>query len=257
MAATSRAVPAVPLLPEAFTLSARRALARADPRMAELMRRVGPFRLELQPLHSPFEALARSIVYQQLHGRAAATIFGRLCDRVGKGPDFTPDALLSVPDPALREAGLSSNKAAALKDLANKTREGAVPTLDEVHRLGDAELIERFTQVRGIGQWTVEMLLIFRLGRPDVLPVDDFAIRKGYMLMRGLKESPKPREVLEYGERWRPWRTVASWYLWRSLDQPEVVQGASGMAESKRPQSPQARRSKARTSSSATGRKSP
>ena len=110
--------------------------------------------------------------------------------------------------------------------------------------------------MRGIGQWTVEMLLIFRLGRPDVLPVDDFAIRKGYMLMRGLKESPKPREVLEYGERWRPWRTVASWYLWRSLDMPEV-QGASGMADPKRPQSPQARRSKARTSSSATGRKSP
>lgn len=256
MPATSRAVSTVPLLPEAFTPSARRALARSDPRLAELMRRMGPFRLELRPLHSPFAALAESIVYQQLHGRAAATIFGRLCERVGKGPAFTPEALLALSDTTLREAGLSGNKTVALKDLAQKTREGAVPTLAEVHRLSDAELIERFTQVRGIGQWTVEMLLIFRLGRTDVLPVDDFAIRKGFMLMQGLKESPRPREVLAHGERWRPWRTVASWYLWRSLDQPEA-QETSGVAESKRPQSPQARRSKLRTSSSVTGRKSP
>jgi DNA-3-methyladenine glycosylase II len=222
MAATSRAVTAASLLPEAFTLSARRALGRADPRMAELMRRVGPFRLQMKPLHSPFAALAESIVYQQLHGRAAASIFGRLCERVGTGTGFTPEALLAVPDPALREVGLSGAKTAALKDLAQKTKEGAVPTLAEVRRLGDAELIERFTQVRGIGQWTVEMLLIFRLGRPDVLPVDDFAIRKGFMLMQGLKEAPRPREVLVYGERWRPWRTVASWYLWRSLELPEA-----------------------------------
>ncbi|WP_224241558.1 DNA-3-methyladenine glycosylase family protein [Hyalangium gracile] len=256
MSATSRAVAAVPLLPEAFTPAARRALGRADPHLAELMRRVGPFRLELRPLHSPFAALAESIVYQQLHGRAAATIFGRLCERVGKGPGFTPEALLATPDTALREAGLSAAKAAAVKDLARKTREGAVPTLAEVRRLSDAELIERFTQVRGIGQWTVEMLLIFRLGRPDVLPVDDFAIRKGFMLMRGLEESPRPREVLEYGERWRPWRTVASWYLWRSLDTP-AAQETSSVAASRRPQSPQARRSKPRTSSSVTGRKSP
>ncbi|MBN1204438.1 MAG: DNA-3-methyladenine glycosylase 2 family protein [Myxococcaceae bacterium] len=222
MLSTSRAVSAVPLLPEAFTLGARRALARVDPTLGALMRRVGPFRLQLQPLHSPFEALARSIVYQQLHGRAAATIFGRLCERVGTGPRFTPEALLATPDEALRAAGLSAAKAAAVKDLAQKTREGVVPSLAEVRRLRDAELIERFTVVRGIGQWTVEMLLIFRLGRPDVLPVDDFAIRKGFMLMQGLKESPRPREVLAYGERWRPWRTVASWYLWRSLELPEA-----------------------------------
>ncbi|WP_407736189.1 DNA-3-methyladenine glycosylase family protein [Hyalangium sp.] len=225
--------------------------------MAELMRRVGPFRLQLKPLHSPFAALAESIVYQQLHGRAAASIFARLSERVGVGSGFTPEALLATPDPALREVGLSGAKAAALKDLAQKTREGAVPTLAQVHRLTDAELIERFTQVRGIGQWTVEMLLIFRLGRPDVLPVDDYAIRKGFMLLQGLKESPRPREVLAYGERWRPWRTVASWYLWRSLELPEAQEKASGMDTSTRPQSPQARSSKARTASSVTGRKSP
>jgi DNA-3-methyladenine glycosylase II len=255
MPATARARAAVPLLPEGFTPAARRALARADPTLAALMRRVGPFRLQMKPLHSPFAALAESIVYQQLHGRAAATIFGRLCERVGKGSAFTPEALLATPDTALREAGLSGSKMAALKDLAQKTREGAVPTLAQVRRMEDAELIERFTQVRGIGQWTVEMLLIFRLGRPDVLPVDDYAIRKGFMLMQGLKESPRPREVLAYGERWRPWRTVASWYLWRSLDTP-AAQEAPGPSRSVRPQSPQARSSKERTSSSVTGRKS-
>jgi DNA-3-methyladenine glycosylase II len=255
MSATARDRAAVPLLPEGFTPAARRALARADPALAALMRRVGPFQLQMKPLHSPFAALAESIVYQQLHGRAAATIFGRLCERVGKGPAFTPEALLATPEPALREAGLSAAKMAAVKDLAQKTREGTVPTLAEVRRLEDAELIERFTQVRGIGQWTVEMLLIFRLGRPDVLPVDDYAIRKGFMLLQGLKESPRPREVLAYGERWRPWRTVASWYLWRSLELPEA-QEAPEPSRSARPQSPQARSSKARTSSSVTGRKS-
>ena len=256
MPATPRAVSSDSLLPDGFTPAARRALARADPALGALMRRVGPFRLQLKPLHSPFAALAESIVYQQLHGKAAASIFARLCERVGTGAGFTPEALLATPEPVLRGAGLSGAKTAALKDLAQKTREGAVPTLAQVRRLSDAELIERFTQVRGIGQWTVEMLLIFRLGRPDVLPVDDYAIRKGFMLMQGLKESPRPREVLAYGERWRPWRTVASWYLWRSLDQPEAQEEAPGPSASATPQSPQARSSKERTSSSVTRRKS-
>jgi DNA-3-methyladenine glycosylase II len=255
MPATPRAASSALVLPEAFTASARRALTRTDPVLAQMMRQVGPFRLELRPLHSPFAALAESIVYQQLHGRAAATIFGRLSERVGKGEGFTPEALLATPDPALREAGLSGAKAASLKDLAQKTRDGAVPTLAEVHRLSNEELIERFTLVRGIGQWTVEMLLIFRLGRPDVLPVDDFAIRKGFQRLMGLEESPRPREVLAYGERWRPWRTVASWYLWRSLELPEAQESPGGAASS-RPQSPQARASKARTSSAVTRRKS-
>lgn len=256
MPATARARVAVSLLPEAFTPAARRALVRADPVLGALMKRVGPFRLQMKPLHSPFSALAESIVYQQLHGRAAATIFGRLCERVGHGAALTPEALLATPDAALREAGLSAAKLAAVKDLAQKTREGTVPTLAQVHKMDDAELIERFTQVRGIGQWTVEMLLIFRLGRPDVLPVDDYAIRKGFMLLQGLEESPRPREVLAWGERWRPWRTVASWYLWRSLDVPPKPQVALEPSKSARPQSPQARKSKVRTSSSVTQRKS-
>jgi DNA-3-methyladenine glycosylase II len=223
MAATSRAAAS---LPESFTLSARRALARADPTLGALMRRVGPFRLQLKPLLSPFEALAESIVYQQLHGRAAAAIFARLCERVGRGVGLTPEALLATSDASLRAAGLSGAKAAALKDLAEKTRAGTVPSLAQVRRLSDETLIERFSEVRGIGQWTVEMLLIFRLGRPDVLPVDDYAIRKAFMLLQGLEASPRPKEVLAYGERWRPWRSVASWYLWRSLELPEVQEAA-------------------------------
>ncbi|WP_225410114.1 DNA-3-methyladenine glycosylase family protein [Stigmatella hybrida] len=223
MAATSRAAAS---LPESFTVSARRALARADPTLGALMRKVGPFRLQLKPLLSPFEALAESIVYQQLHGRAAAAIFARLCERVGSGVGLTPEALLATSDESLRAAGLSGAKAAALKDLAEKTRAGTVPSLAQVRRLSDETLIERFTEVRGIGQWTVEMLLIFRLGRPDVLPVDDYAIRKAFTLLQGLEASPLPKELLAHGERWRPWRSVASWYLWRSLELPEVQEAA-------------------------------
>jgi DNA-3-methyladenine glycosylase II len=207
-----------PRLPDDYSPSVRRALVRADPTLGALMKRVGPFRLELSPLHSPFAALARSIVYQQLHGRAAATIFERVCERVGHGKAFTPEALLAVPEPRLREAGLSANKLAALQDLARKTLEGTVPPLAKVRRMDDAALIEHFSQVRGIGQWTVEMLLIFRLGRPDVLPVDDYGVRKGFMLAYGLPDMPRPKELLAHGERWRPWRTVASWYLWRATE---------------------------------------
>ncbi|NMO19295.1 DNA-3-methyladenine glycosylase 2 family protein [Pyxidicoccus fallax] len=215
-----RPAPAVPRLPDDFTPAARRALAKTDPVLGALMKRVGPFRLELRPLHSPFESLARSIVYQQLHGRAAATIFARVCERVGQGRGFTPQALMAVPDAALREAGLSANKLAAMRDLAAKSLDGTVPPLARVRRMDDATLIDHFTQVRGIGQWTVEMLLIFSLGRPDVLPVDDFGVRKGFMLTYGLKEMPRPKELLAYGERWRPWRSVASWYFWRATELP-------------------------------------
>ncbi len=210
--------PAAPRLPDDYSPAVRRALVRADPTLGALMKRVGPFRLQLTPLHSPFAALARSIVFQQLHGRAAATIFERVCERVGRGRRFTPEALLAVPEPTLREAGLSANKLAALQDLARKTLDGTVPPLSRVRRMDDAALIEHFSQVRGIGQWTVEMLLIFRLGRPDVLPVDDFGVRKGFMLAYGLPDMPRPRELLAHGERWRPWRTVVSWYLWRATE---------------------------------------
>jgi DNA-3-methyladenine glycosylase II len=212
--------PSLPQLPEAYTPAVRRALLRADPALAPLFKTVGPFRMERQPLHSPFEALAHSIVYQQLHGRAAATIFGRVCERVGQGRGFTPEKLLALPDTTLREAGLSANKLLALQDLARKTVDGTVPPLARVRRMSDADLVEHLTQVRGIGPWTVEMLLIFRLGRPDILPVDDYGVRKGFMVAHGLKEMPKPKALLAHGERWRPFRTVVSWYLWRAADLP-------------------------------------
>ena len=215
-----RPAPAVPRLPDDYTPAVRRALVKADPVLGSLMKRVGPFRLQLSPLHSPFAALARSIVYQQLHGKAAASIFARVCERVGEGRKFTPEALMAVPDAALREAGLSANKLAAMRDLARKSLDGTVPPLSRVKRMDDAALIEHFTQVRGIGQWTVEMLLIFRLGRPDVLPVDDYGVRKGFMLAYGLPDMPRPKDLLAHGERWRPWRTVASWYLWRATELP-------------------------------------
>ncbi|MBM7118403.1 DNA-3-methyladenine glycosylase family protein [Archangium primigenium] len=209
------------LLPEGFTPAARRALAKADPVLGAWMKQVGRFALTVEAPHSPFQALARSIAYQQLTGKAAATIFGRVCARVGEGKAFTPEAVLAVSVEHLREAGLSGAKTAALRDLAAKALEGEVPTLARARRMSDAALVERLTKVRGIGQWTVEMLLIFRLGRPDILPVDDYGVRKGFMRVHGLSALPTPKELLAHGERWRPWRSVASWYLWRAADLPE------------------------------------
>lgn len=170
-------------------------------------------------MHNPFESLARNIIYQQLHGNAAAAIHQRVRDLYGKGK-LAPQDIINTPDELLRGAGLSTAKTVAIKDLAAKTLDGTVPTLARLHRMEDEEIIERLTQVRGIGRWTVEMLLIFRLGRPDVLPVGDFAVRKGFALAYGLTEQPKPKELLKYGERWQPFRSVASWYMWRASELP-------------------------------------
>jgi DNA-3-methyladenine glycosylase II len=196
-----------------------RHLRSADATLARLMERAGPFAMEIRKLHDPFEALARNIVYQQLHGNAAAAIHGRVLALFGGGK-LRPEDILSAPEADLRGAGLSGAKLAALKDLAAKTADGTVPTLARLRRMADEEIVARLTQVRGIGRWTVEMLLMFRLGRPDVLPVGDFAVRKGFALAYGLPESPKPKELAEYGERWRPYRSVASWYMWRAVELP-------------------------------------
>jgi DNA-3-methyladenine glycosylase II len=193
-----------------------RALARAEPKFRTLMKRCGPFALKLRPAPTPFEALAESIVYQQLHGKAAASIFARLKALQG-GADLDPSDILATPDADLRGAGLSQAKLSAIRDLSSRSVEGQVPGWAALRRLDDRTILERFTAVRGIGPWTVEMLLIFRLGRPDVWPVDDFAVRKAYGLLFGIAE-PKPKEMLARAEAWRPWRTVAAWYLWRSLE---------------------------------------
>ena len=199
---------------------ALRHLCGRDARLARAIDRVGPFRLRLATMQTPFEALAESIVYQQLTGRAAATILSRVVALFR--PRRFPRAadLLAAPDPLLRGAGLSRGKIAALKDLAAKSEKGLVPGLGRLRSMQDDAIVERLTQVRGIGRWTVEMLLIFRLGRPDVLPAGDYGVRKGFARAFGKRDLPTPKELLARGERWRPFRTVASWYLWRILELP-------------------------------------
>jgi 3-methyladenine DNA glycosylase/8-oxoguanine DNA glycosylase len=190
-----------------------------DRKLAKFIDRVGPFRLRPAELQSPFEALLESIVYQQLTGKAAATILARVVALFRPRRFPKPEDVLERPDDDLRGAGLSRSKTAALKDLAGKTLEGVVPrSVRDLEKLSDAEIVERLTAVRGIGPWTVEMLLIFRLARPDVLPATDYGVRKGFAKVRGLRELPAPKDLLAYGERWRPYRSVASWYLWRVLD---------------------------------------
>lgn len=210
---------------------ATKALAAADPRLGRLIERAGPFTLRLPTQQSPFEALLRSILYQQLHGKAAAAIHAKLlagfepvCG-VGKHP--AAHHVLDCPNEQLRAAGLSHNKALAIRDLAAKTVDGTVPSLARIKRMEDEDIIEHLTQVRGIGRWTVEMFLMFRLGRPDILPVSDYGVRKGFALtFQGLKPTQKvtpellaPAEAMERrGRRWTPWRSVASWYMWRACD---------------------------------------
>ena len=194
-----------------------RHLSRADPALAKLIKRAGPFSMQLRPVRNPFEALARNIIYQQLHGNAAGAIHSRVLALFGK-KSLRPQDILAASEAELRGAGLSGAKLVALKDLAAKTVDGTVPGLARLRRMQDEEIIARLTEVRGIGRWTVEMLLIFGLGRADVLPVGDYAVRKGFALTYGLREMPKPRELEQYGERWRPYRSVASWYLWRAVE---------------------------------------
>jgi DNA-3-methyladenine glycosylase II len=198
--------------------SAEQHLSEIDPVMRRLIRKHGPLRLKPQVRRRPFESLARAIANQQLNGKAAASILKRFT-ALFPGRRF-PQAedLASVEDNALRAAGFSFAKIAALRDLAEKCASGVVPKSHLLRKLSDEEIVERLTEVRGIGRWTVEMLLIFQLGRPDVLPAQDFGVRKGFALALGLTEMPTPKGLLLHGEKWRPHRTAASWYLWREAD---------------------------------------
>ncbi|HEV8178447.1 MAG TPA: DNA-3-methyladenine glycosylase [Gemmatimonadales bacterium] len=195
-----------------------RYLAEADPALGQLIARVGPFTMRPTLSHSLFRTLVRSIVYQQLTGRAAGTILGRVTRLFAPKRFPTPGDLLEISPDRLRAAGLSTAKTAALRDLAAKTIDGTVPSLLQVRRMKDEEIVERLTAVRGIGRWTVEMLLIFKLGRPDVLPLGDLGVRKGFALTFGKRKLPEPAAMSRRGERWRPYRSVASWYLWRALE---------------------------------------
>jgi DNA-3-methyladenine glycosylase II len=223
--------------PRYDTAAALAALSAADPKLRRLIERAGPFTLKLASRQSPFEALLESIIYQQLHGKAAAAIHRKLLASFAEpAPDNAPETivphptaqhLLDAPNEQLRAAGLSRNKALAVRDLAAKTLDGTVPSLVRIRRMPDEAIIAHLTQVRGIGRWTVEMFLIFRLGRPDILPTSDYGVRKGFALTFGkLKPAdkvtpadlPKPAEMEARAKKWHPWCSVASWYLWRACD---------------------------------------
>jgi DNA-3-methyladenine glycosylase II len=193
------------------------ALCKIDRHFARLVERVGETQLVLHECESPYESLLEAIAYQSISGKAAATIFARIKALGANGVCPTPQEILRTRKSVLRKAGLSFAKIAAAKDLAQKTIEGIVPTLEQAQRMSDEELVERLISVRGIGEWTVEMFLIFRLGRPDVLPIHDYGVQKGFALTYRKKAIPKPKELAKFGERWRPYRTVASWYMWRAV----------------------------------------
>lgn len=204
-----------------YSFDAKRAVSHlcgCDARLARAIRTAGPFRLELKKTHSVFEALAEAIVYQQLTGKAAATIFGRVREVCSSGRKLTPADVIRTPAPKLRAAGLSQAKMLALQDLAQKTLARQLPTLAQLQRMDDADIVASLTHVRGVGVWTVHMLLIFRLGRPDVLPTGDYGVRKGFQRVFGTAELPSPKELEAHAARWSPYRSVASWYLWRVLD---------------------------------------
>ena len=194
-----------------------RHLSAADDKLVDLIARAGPFTLQLKETEGAFLALAESIVYQQLHGKAAATILGRVKALFAR-PAFTPRDILGASEADLRTAGLSRSKLAALRDLAAKAEDGTVPTLPALAKMTDDEIVERLTVVRGIGRWTVEMLLMFRLGRPDVLPVADYGVRLGFKQTFRTRAMPSPAQMQKKAEKWRPFRSVASWYMWRAVD---------------------------------------
>jgi 3-methyladenine DNA glycosylase/8-oxoguanine DNA glycosylase len=188
-------------------------LTRVCEGMARVVPGQAPFPKSPQRPSGPYESLFRAIVFQQLSGKAAETIYGRALALFPRAPHPTPLMIMRAPDEKLRTAGLSRQKIAALKDLAAKRQSGLVPDMGEIEHLPDDEIIERLVAVRGVGRWTVEMYLIFTLGRPDVLPVDDLMVRKGAERM--FERSFTPKELTAFGERWAPWRSAAAWHLWR------------------------------------------
>lgn len=210
---------ALPTLRTTDIAAAQSHIAEADPVIGELMERIGPLGLKPGYRLSPYQRLFSAVVYQQLSGQAASTILGRVQALFGDEDAVPPaEAVLTMPDARMRGAGLSQAKMLAIQDLARKSIEGVLPELVEARRLEDEALIERLVVVRGIGRWTAEMLLIGGLGRPDVLPVHDLGIQKGFQITYRTRKLPSPDRLLKHGRRWRPYRTIVSWYLWRATD---------------------------------------
>jgi DNA-3-methyladenine glycosylase II len=224
----------MPKFARGFDMEAAAAhLARRDRKFGRWIERIGP--LPQDGWSKPFDtvdSLARSILYQQLSGKAAATFVGRVEEACGSRK-LTCAALGSIDDVRLRACGVSGNKTLALRDLAARSLSGEVPSQRELSSLHHDEIIERLTAVRGIGRWTVEMLLMFRLGRPDILPVDDLGVRKGAQVLDKLEEMPKPKQLAERGERWGPYRTLAGLYLWRIADSLSESKAAANAAKPK------------------------
>jgi len=198
--------------------AALRHLRRVDPVMAQLIARAGPYVLKPERGVGAYEALVEAVAHQQLTGKAARTILGRFYALYGIDCCPEPARLAETPDAALRGCGFSRAKTAALKDIAARTLDGTIPPRRMLARLKDEAIIARLIEARGVGRWTVEMFLMFTLARPDVLPVDDYGIRLGYKIAYGKRTLPKPKSLAKFGERWAPYRTTASWYLWRAVD---------------------------------------
>jgi 3-methyladenine DNA glycosylase/8-oxoguanine DNA glycosylase len=199
-------------------LPAAEHLIRADKKLSRIIKLVGTCPIKPRRGVQPWQALVRSVTYQQLNGNAAKTIFNRFL-ALFPGTKFpTPEQIFRASETKLRSAGLSRAKAKAIKDIAAKTIVGVVPNRRAIARQSDAEIIERLTTIRGVGPWTVEMLLMFTLARPDVLPATDYGVRSGFKILHGMRELPSPKSLLDYGERWRPFRSAAAWYLWRVVD---------------------------------------
>lgn len=197
---------------------AARHLVRADPAFRHLVKKVGHEGFLLSGRRTPFESLVRAVAHQQLTGRVADVILSRFLQLYPKHRFPPPEAVLQTPIETLRSVGFSLSKALSIYDIARKTQEGVVPTSRQIRTLEDEAIIERLILIRGVGRWTAQMLLIFKLGRPDVLPADDFGVRKGFALLHGRTELPGVRELLVHGERWKPYRTAAAWYLWRAVE---------------------------------------
>ena len=201
-----------------MTPAALKHLAEVDPLMGELIREIGPCRLAPERRRQPFHSLVQAVAHQQLHGTAANNILGRF-QKLFPGRKFPrAEDLATVTDEQMRACGFSFAKIRAIRDIAEKTLSGVVPTSREIVKLTDEEIIERLTAVRGVGRWTVEMLLIFQLGRENVLPVDDFGVRSGFQHAYKKRSMPKPKALRKFGKRWHPHATTAAWYLWRAAD---------------------------------------
>ena len=193
-------------------------LSAVDPLMKKLIAEIGACELKHEPKRSPFQSLVQAVAHQQLNGTAANTILTRFIKLFPKRKFPKPEDVAGVTDEQIRACGFSFAKIAAIRDIAAKTLDGTIPSSRKIEKMTDEEIIARLTEARGVGRWTVEMLLIFQLGRQDVLPVDDFGVRNGFRIAYKKRALPKPKALLQFGKRWRPHGTTAAWYLWRAAD---------------------------------------